>query len=814
MARDVVWLKKRDQKNHIIRQGVIHLATLFLLESICFGMWKQLLPEVQPTSPYVVSGLGILALAVVLGEMWNRFASLLPVGGFLIYLVSNRQRVWSGAINTWGCYLNLVGKFYQKGMVYENLDLQNVAFVCFGAIMLMILLAYAIHKCLGIRWTYFLPVVFPVMALLYIGQSPGVWVLLQAAVLWLFVYGLGEENPFGGVSGWETASHRRSRRAYEIWGVAAACLAMLGIMLFSMFLFTATKMKTFSYHMPLQKKIWQWESNLKDFDSMMRLLQGTTPEKHDVSNKTPEYEGKVICTVEGETYIRDNLYLQNFFGSEYINHNWRTDESDFSLACSVAGYSLEYARNTILRNPYRACVGRSAWYTITYSTEEYHNLGGFYYSDYPKSLLENCAGDGIYTEKTNISSQGMYSYQGDGNRSYSLYGTSQNQEFWDWYNAYVAEHYMDVPEAVPSAVTWLGEEQVEEISEEPGNYYRVEMANAVRKALAQQCSYSLELDELSAGEDAIEYFLSTGHKGYCNHFASAAVCLLRAQGVPARYASGYVIKTQEFNDHLGDGIPTEVYDHDAHAWAEIYLDNVGWIPVEMTPGYGGAGEGTGAGASDSSDTQTSGASETEASQTGSPQDDSAQDGSGQGDETPDGTSTGGESGSGEGTQSGNESGTGDSGTGDGNQAINGAESGGGNKSENGSLIRRILSILIGMVIAGGVVWGFVRAYQVQIMKQRELLRRELKREHYKKSVRMINRRMYKRLKKTRAGIGKSLTDAEYALTLEKLYPQVPKEDWDRYMKLVKQAAFSKEEMTEMDAAFCLEIYRRTLEKKK
>ena len=28
----------------------------------------------------------------------------------------------------------------------------------------------------------------------------------------------------------------------------------------------------------------------------------------------------------------------------------------------------------------------------------------------------------------------------------------------------------------------------------------------------------------------------------------------------------------------------EVLDNQAHAWTEIYIDSVGWVPVEMTPG--------------------------------------------------------------------------------------------------------------------------------------------------------------------------------------------------------------------------------------
>jgi hypothetical protein len=81
--------------------------------------------------------------------------------------------------------------------------------------------------------------------------------------------------------------------------------------------------------------------------------------------------------------------------------------------------------------------------------------------------------------------------------------------------------------------------------------------------------------------DFVEYFLFENHKGYCVHFASATVALLRSAGVPARYVEGYAVSPSDFenNDEWAD-IP----DSRSHAWVEIYLSSVGWVPVEATPG--------------------------------------------------------------------------------------------------------------------------------------------------------------------------------------------------------------------------------------
>lgn len=99
----------------------------------------------------------------------------------------------------------------------------------------------------------------------------------------------------------------------------------------------------------------------------------------------------------------------------------------------------------------------------------------------------------------------------------------------------------------------------------------------VKDILWSNTSYSLSPGVLPQGEDYIEYFLYENKIGYCAHYASAAVVMFRAMGVPARYVEGYVVKGPEKE--------VLVIDADAHAWAEVYVDGYGWVVVECTPGY-------------------------------------------------------------------------------------------------------------------------------------------------------------------------------------------------------------------------------------
>ena len=70
-------------------------------------------------------------------------------------------------------------------------------------------------------------------------------------------------------------------------------------------------------------------------------------------------------------------------------------------------------------------------------------------------------------------------------------------------------------------------------------------------------------------------FLEKYKQGVCRHYASAAVLLYRALGIPARYTVGALAKTKA-------GEWTDVPAKSAHAWVEVYLDGIGWVQVEVT----------------------------------------------------------------------------------------------------------------------------------------------------------------------------------------------------------------------------------------
>jgi hypothetical protein len=152
----------------------------------------------------------------------------------------------------------------------------------------------------------------------------------------------------------------------------------------------------------------------------------------------------------------------------------------------------------------------------------------------------------------------------------------------DWYHeveeAYLKEAkitYTEVPEEeVPRLVQLCKDNPLEK---------EEDITAFILYTLSHYASYSRTPGLFPLNEDPVEYFLFEKGEGYCQHFASAAVLMYRMYGIPARYVSGYAVSADDFQQDSASFYRAEVTDEDAHAWPEIFLEDKGWVPVEVTP---------------------------------------------------------------------------------------------------------------------------------------------------------------------------------------------------------------------------------------
>jgi transglutaminase-like putative cysteine protease len=130
-------------------------------------------------------------------------------------------------------------------------------------------------------------------------------------------------------------------------------------------------------------------------------------------------------------------------------------------------------------------------------------------------------------------------------------------------------------------VTAAGKTQAEklaiDIAKGTNSESKYAWASAISGYLSDGFSYTLSPSFVPEGEDFVDYFLVT-REGYCSYFASAMAVMARAVGIPSRYVEGYLLSGIKH-----DNYEYTVTGENAHAWAELYFEGVGWMPFDATP---------------------------------------------------------------------------------------------------------------------------------------------------------------------------------------------------------------------------------------
>ena len=280
-----------------------------------------------------------------------------------------------------------------------------------------------------------------------------------------------------------------------------------------------------------------------------------------VAENTDIPAAQVYAEEDGKVYLR----LMSF--GDYNGAGWEQAAAyDNTLP---GGFGMNYLTGIALKN---------AGYT-SLEMKIRPNSNDYLLPYYPDAALLNYAVQGndvVYTGDT-TSEYAMYYYSydflSDGWLSASLGAYAQQEK---QYADYVRQNYLSVPASTREFLNTVIEKQHLEGDTES-------LIGLVAEYVRGAAEYDLAYDKSLDGQtDIVVSFLSQYKSGICQHFASAAVMLYRALGIPARYTIGYAaeLSAYEWTDITADL---------AHAWAEVYLDGVGWIQVEVTGGQQGGG---------------------------------------------------------------------------------------------------------------------------------------------------------------------------------------------------------------------------------
>lgn len=290
------------------------------------------------------------------------------------------------------------------------------------------------------------------------------------------------------------------------------------------------------------------------------------------------YTGADTYRVTVDRKPQGSLYLKGFVGGTYVGAAWEdVPDRDIEDYYDNAGMELPKHYSELVNIGYEAAGALASWVDPGYiSIEELGGQGSYMIYPYGAYLseTERVYGDGSAERRT--SAYGFtYYYLSGFNRGQILPAKVRKTE--EQYRQYVYDSFLEYPWELTGLT-----EALEQADIRTDSVYHCIMD--LMNYLDGAAQYDLDAGNPPPGSDFVEYFLTESHRGYCMHFASAAVLSLRYFGIPARYATGYTVSASDFSED-DDGKYTAVLTgRQAHAWAEIYLDSVGWTPVEMTPG--------------------------------------------------------------------------------------------------------------------------------------------------------------------------------------------------------------------------------------
>lgn len=338
------------------------------------------------------------------------------------------------------------------------------------------------------------------------------------------------------------------------------------------------------------------------------MMKGSAGHQKLGTSNGIHYTGRIIADIEAPE-MPHRLYLRSWVGGEYGNNQWKDLPAD-----SYGSVKQLFEQNqgewydqgawlmaVIERNPALVQMlenymdrddplkGRKKEFAVDALYEKTRFLLLPYDATFGAPLFTydrapvSPKGKAYSTYIWDLPAGALLSMMGQESISdgyYRVYVGAENR-----YSEWVYKHYLEIPDSVKESLSSFGNiSKVKTLSEKR---QRVE---EIRAFLAKNYTYSTAPGRVTAGKDFISYFLTENKKGYCTSFASAGVMLLRASGIPARYVTGMTAGTDEIKEApaLPDGLHTlSLNDRHAHAWAEVYVDGLGWRPVEFTPGYEG-----------------------------------------------------------------------------------------------------------------------------------------------------------------------------------------------------------------------------------
>lgn len=545
----------------------------------------------------VLAGTFLTALLVVVTGRCGKPGTMVRCGGALtagIVLLLFRGSVLDGGALYWNDAADVLGS--QAGIYINRYDTTAVSQGNTSRLLFLVFLAMAAAVAGAIilknRWCVlllFCTVLYPALILLTDGIAD------QKSCFCFYLGSLLELN-FMLTHSRKNNSGTQSSRAFWEGGVSAVCLVLVAGLLIGQILPEAdySSLKTVA---KAKEEVLTGVQNLRyKKGNINSLPDGRLKE---CAAWTASDDTALSITMENP----DSLYLRGFVGSVYDGSEWESISTEDAYEQKNLFYWLHqsgFYGETQLAQARKLVEDDTFSSQVSKLTVENRKADSRYlYTPYELTEIpEEYAGETALTDST-LKAKGLlgqrdYSIWTNGNlvknftalgaRIYQTLATGGGTDYRDaesYYNTFVYAHDTDLP---VSLETLFEKELGDGGNREQGHTDYYTAITRIRAYLEKNMTYSTATDPDTGNGDFTENFLTDTKIGHSVHYATAAALMFRYYGIPSRYVEGYLVTPEDVkNKKTGDTI--EISGKNGHAWTEIYIDGLGWVPMEMTPEY-------------------------------------------------------------------------------------------------------------------------------------------------------------------------------------------------------------------------------------
>lgn len=592
-----------DKEISVMSVYAVHGLLLFVWVAGCLKWIDEVLTLHIAQAPLLLA-VGIFCLlfetAVRLNHMWKALGA---AGCFILAYVWFARDVCLGGLNMIACQAAIaISEYYHLESDIENVtmntDILLYDFVLLAAI--LILTAGAATVKLKSGTVPGMVFVMLLTASLMVDRFPNISTLLM---LMTGTAGLIAVLSAGAFVGRKQKGALGSGRGYMKTGLYAVCMVLVvsGISYGAARYFVAEKMH--GYYDSIKEYPQQMIAVMQAFISgrdgetsqleqwMNGIAAGFDAKDGQLTNAAPVQTGAVVLRVDATVKPETAMYFKSYIGGNFDtgSEQWEMlNDASFQSAYanwnSASGWSYSEVKSELAMRLFECLNEAGLTESCSYHIENIRASKAYTWAPYGVDVSgTSVEADGILSGGSQTLFAGYPMFEAAkllDTLSYRVEG-SENAALFADYTDYVYDTYLEVPAGMQAL-----REGYYRLSERYHGASAAEWIEAIRAELEDACTYeSYGLTAVPEGANIIDYFYGSQKKGYCIHFASAGVMMLRLAGIPARYVSGYVAWPDDFSyDEAGECYHADITGYRGHAWVEIYDARLGiWLPVEMTP---------------------------------------------------------------------------------------------------------------------------------------------------------------------------------------------------------------------------------------